>query len=210
MIRQKTPHISTGTLALALGATVGAAAAVYFGWRQLRARRAEPGESLPPELMRIEDATVEALRADDIAGHRAIDVAALGAGIIELTGVVHTLEEAHHAVDVAQGVDGVHTVINRMTVGDVEEHLAETRDRLRAGDAALHETKWYGMGVGMGRRRQSSETDPARDDERNRAVSRVLEPDPIAELSEEFSDESGAGAGGVQSDSLTQGSRPVD
>ena len=208
MFRQKSHQIGTGTLALALGATVGAAAAVYFGWKQVRARRRDAGETVPPELMRIEDATVSALRADDIAGHRAIDVAALGAGIIELTGTVHTMEEAHHAVDVAQRVDGVHTVINRLTVGDLEEHLADTRGRLRAGDPALNEAKWYGIGMGMGRRRQSPETDPSREDDRNRTVSRVLEPDAIADFPEERRSRSGTASGEPGTDS-EEGESPM-
>ncbi|MGH7554758.1 MAG: BON domain-containing protein [Longimicrobiales bacterium] len=184
MFRPKSPRISNGTLALALGAAVGTAAAMYLGWRQLRTRGSRPREILaaPEELATIEDATVGALRQDTVAGNRAIEVAALGNGIIELTGVVRDLGEAHHAVDIAQRVDGVHTVINRMTLGDVEKHLADTRERKRAGDPQLEETQWYGMNVGTGRRRQSSDTDPSLRDDRNEAVTRALEPDAIAEF----------------------------
>jgi hypothetical protein len=185
MFWQKRRRLETGTLALAVGAAVGTAAAVYLGVRQLRARRAQASEALPERLAEIEAGTVEALRKDEITGHRPIDVAALAAGIIELTGVVGNLEEAHHAVDIAQRVEGVHTVINRLTLGDVEEHLAETRNRLRQGDAALQETQWYGMNAGMGRRRQSTATDPSRRDDRNDAISRVLEPDAVDEFTEE-------------------------
>jgi hypothetical protein len=187
MFRPKSPRISNGTLALALGAAVGTAAAMYLGWRQLRTRDTRQREipPAPEELAAIEDATVAALRQDAVASNRAIEVAALGNGIIELTGVVRDLGEAHRAVDIAQRVDGVHTVINRMTLGEVEKHLADTRERLRAGDPQLQETQWYGMNLGTGRRRQSSETDPSRRDDRNEAVSRALEPDAIAEFPED-------------------------
>ncbi len=187
MLRPKTYRISNGALGLALGAALGTATAVYLSWRKRRSERTWSDDDLwvPEELGSIEAATVEALRDDDVAGYRAIDVAALGHGIIELTGVVNDENEAHRAVDIAQGIEGVDTVINRLTLGDVEKHLAFTRGRLRAGDERLQETHWYGMNVGTGRRRQSPETDPARRDDRNRAVSRALEPDAIAEFPDE-------------------------
>lgn len=192
---RREPQINTGVVALALGAALGTAAAVYLGVRQVRARRAREREALPESLAEMEEAAVEALREDSIAGSRPIDVAALGPGILELTGAVQNLEEAHRAVDIAQRVDGVHTVINRLTLGDVEQHLAETRDRLRAGDPALQEQQWLGMGLGMGRRRQSDATDPERTDERNQSITRELEPDAIEDFPEDVDRVGPAGPG---------------
>jgi hypothetical protein len=183
--RKRRIEVDTGTVALAVGAAVGTAAAVYLAVRRLRARRARARDQVPPELNALEESTVQALREDDVMGRRPIDVAALGPGIIELTGNVQNAEEARHAVEIAQRVAGVHTVINRLTLGDLEEHLAETRARLRAGDPALHETQWYGMSVGMGRRRQAPATDPEQRDDRNRMVSRALEPDATEDFPEQ-------------------------
>lgn len=167
------PAKGPSAVALALGLSAGAAA--YLVWRR-RSRRREV-EWLPDGLAQLEQDAVTALSDDERIGHRGIDVAAVGQGIIELTGDVENIEEAHHAVDIAQGVEGVHTVINRLTLIEPERHFAETRQRFFAGDAALSETHWEGMNVGMGRRRQSEDTDPARPDDHVQAVSRALEPD---------------------------------
>lgn len=171
--QQSRPAKGPSGLALALGVTAGAAA--YLVWRR-RARLREV-EFLPDGLAQLEEDAIAVLGNDQRIGHRAIEVAAVGDGIIELSGDVENIEEAHHAVDVAQSVDGVHTVINRLTLNEPERHLAETRDRFFAGDAALSETQWEGMGVGMGRRRQSGATDPDRRDDHVQAVNRALEPD---------------------------------
>lgn len=172
-----------GAVALVVGVAAGAAAAVYFGWRGLRRRRSrsEPGAT---PFAALEEATVEALRADEHAGRRAIDVAALGDGIIELTGTVATEDEARRAVEVAQRVADVHTVVNRLAIGMVEEHIVRTRRRFDDGDPALTETHWYGVRVGTGRRRQSVRTDPDRNDDRVERLTRVLEPSarPVVEL----------------------------
>jgi hypothetical protein len=166
-----------GAIALVVGVAAGAAAAVYFGWRGLRRRRSRQ-EQLATPFAALEEATVEALRADAHAGRRAIDVAALGNGIIELTGTVATEDEARRAVEVAQRVDDVHTVVNRLAIGTVEEHIVRTRRRFDDGDPALMETHWYGVRVGTGRRRQGVSTDPDRNDDRVDRITRVLEPSP--------------------------------
>lgn len=167
---------SPGVAAVAVGAALGTVAAVYLGVRQLRARRARRQETTS-EFEHLEEATVEALRSDEVAGERPIDVAAIGDGIIELTGSVRDLAEAHHVVEVAQRVDGVHTVVNRLTLGELEHHLAETRGRFMAGDPRLHEVQHYGTRAGMGRRPQSRDTEPARSDDSVSMIDRELEPD---------------------------------
>lgn len=173
--RQKKHHVDGGMVALAAGVAAGAVAAVYFGWREVRHRRFREQLQHTP-FAALEEATVDALRGDERAGERAIDVAALGDGIIELTGTVATEDESKRAVEVAQAVDGVHTVVNRLSVGAVEQHLVQTRRRFQDGDASLNETHWYGIRVGMGRRRQGVSTDPDRRDDRVDRVTRVLDP----------------------------------
>jgi hypothetical protein len=164
-------------VALTLGIAAGAAVGVFFGLREWRRRRVYD-RAPAGHLGRLEEATVDALRSDELAGRRAIDVAAVSDGIMELSGVVEEQDEARRAVDVAQRVEGVHTVINRLSVGTVERQLIRTRRRYQTGDPSLTEPHWYGMRVGMGRRRQSASTDPDRSDDRVEQVSRVLEPSP--------------------------------
>ena len=55
----------------------------------------------------------------------------------------------------------VHTVVNRLTVEMLEQHLEDTRRRHEDGAPQLHERRWEGMGTGMGARRQGP-TDPPR------------------------------------------------
>jgi hypothetical protein len=167
-------------IALTVGIAAGAAVGIYFGWREWRRRRIR-ADAPVGHLAELEEAAVEALRSDDLAGRRAIDVAAVGDGIVELSGVVEEQDEARRAVDIAQRVEGVHTVINRLSVGTVERQLIRTRRRYETGDPALTEPHWYGMRVGMGRRRQSAATDPDRSDDRVDTVTRVLEPSPDLE-----------------------------
>lgn len=82
----------------------------------------------------------------------AIHVVGLAPGIVELRGFVLREDQAHRAVELAQQPDEVHTVLNRLGVAEEESQLAATRRRFAAGAADLHETHWYGMGAGMGRR----------------------------------------------------------
>jgi hypothetical protein len=152
-----------GLVALAVGTTIGAAAAVALGIRaRLRGRRSEALET-SPELLQLETAVVDALVADDVAGRLPIEVEAIAPGIIEVTGRVETEDEADRAVAVAQRVAEVRTVLNRMDVGRVSEQTERARQRQAGGES--RESHWYGVGVGTGRRRQSRETDPARPDD---------------------------------------------
>jgi hypothetical protein len=123
----------------------------------------------------IETAAVDALAADELTGRAAIEVEAIAPGIIELSGVVETPEAAERAVAIVGTVGGVRTVLNRLDVGTEREHLAATRRRFEAGDPGLRETRWYGIGVGTGRRRQSRETDPPRRDDSVDMLTREFE-----------------------------------
>lgn len=124
------------------------------------------------DLRALEKRVVHALRQDSVAGGQAIDVAALGSGAVELSGMVYTHEDARRVVALVDGVEGVRAVLNRLEIRSVESRLNENRSRPRTAAA----TRWYGGTVGIGRRRQSYTTDPARPDDHVTLLSRALEP----------------------------------
>ena len=174
-------HTEYGRRALIGGAAAGLAGAVFYGVRALRRgrRAADPTDGAADELDRLEDRTVQMLRDDPRTDGLEIEVAAVAPGVVELSGRVRTVEEAHDAVMIAQRVSGTSAVLNRLTVTALESQLARTRERYEDGAAELSERQWYGMRVGMGRRRQAPATDPARRDDRVRMIERELEPDAI-------------------------------
>lgn len=104
----------------------------------------------------IEERVLEAFNNDPILAERAIDIGAVGAGIIELSGWVDSDDEAEHAMTVARGVPGVDTVVNRLMIDDEEQQLGENIRRFKDGDPALSESRWEGQQVGTGRRRQGT------------------------------------------------------
>ena len=104
----------------------------------------------------LEERVLEAFRNDPILSERAVDIGAIGEGIIELTGAVHSADESTHAVTVARGVPGVDTVVNRLTARGDEAELDDSARRYAAGDDRLTEARWEGQGVGTGRRRQGN------------------------------------------------------
>lgn len=107
----------------------------------------------------LEERVLEAYRNDPILSERAIDIGAIQEGIIELTGWVNAEDEAKQAVDVARGVPGVATVVNRLAVRSDEDLFDEMADRYESGDASLTEAHWEGQQVGTGRRRQGNSTE---------------------------------------------------
>jgi len=113
----------------------------------------------------LEERVLEAFTNDPVLSERAVDIGAIGEGIIELSGWVNTEDEAHHAVTLARGVPGVETVVNRMLVGDREAAFEESARRVADGDPALTESRWEGQGVGTGRRRQGNSSEPDRHDD---------------------------------------------
>jgi hypothetical protein len=161
-----------GLLPWAVAVGAGASAAAFTILRYARRRRASVATGA---LDRLEETAVEALRRDRLTGSCAIDVAALGPGIIELSGVVPTLEIGQRAARLLHALDGVRTVVNRLETGSVEDRLADNRLRRAQGEPALRERQWYGMSVGTGRRRQSSDTEPGRDDDTVERRMRELE-----------------------------------
>lgn len=137
--------------------------------RPARQRRPQADEA---GLGTLEDAVLDAFLADDLLRSRGIDVGALSRGIVELSGSVNTHEEADRAVRVAQRVRGVETVVNRM---DVEEEMSRINPRDEAEADAEEATEWTGRNVGMGRRRQGRQTDPARSDDSRHFRDRAIE-----------------------------------
>jgi hypothetical protein len=125
----------------------------------------------------LEERVLEAFRNDPIMAERAVDIGAVGEGIIELTGWVHAENEADHAVTLTRGVPGVETVINRLAIRREEELLSRNAQRVAEGDPALTEARWEGQGVGTGRRRQGTS------DEIDRHA------DPRAELQDRWMEE---------------------
>ncbi|MEO5509498.1 MAG: BON domain-containing protein [Longimicrobiales bacterium] len=160
--------------AAGLGLAIGGAA--FLLWKN-RQRIWGGGAEYPGS--ELEDAVVDALRNDPHAGDSAIDVSAVAPGVIELTGTAADWMAARRAVEVSQSVPGVSTVVNRLDIEALENQLARTRQRFAAGDPALTETHWLGVGVGTGRRRHSPDTDPSQRDDsvemRTKAIDRAAE-----------------------------------
>jgi hypothetical protein len=102
----------------------------------------------------LEERVLEAFNNDPILAERAVDIGAIGSGIIELAGWVDTDDEAEHAMTIARGVPGVDTVVNRLMVEDEEQQLTSNARRVEEGDPALTESRWEGQQVGTGKRRQ--------------------------------------------------------
>jgi len=109
----------------------------------------------------LEERVLTAFRNDPTMSERAVDIGAIGDGIIELTGWVHEADEATHAVTITRGVPGVETVVNRLDVrlAGSEEAMEEIDDdpgTPRPGG------RWEGQQVGTGRRRQGNSSEPDR------------------------------------------------
>jgi hypothetical protein len=115
-------------------------------------------------LTDLEDRVLDAFLADSILSERGIDVGAISAGIIELSGSVRTEEEADHAVHVANRIPGVDTVVNQLDLEDELRHFEEARQRFEDDDYDI-DFQSQGRRVGMNRRRQGRETDPDRPDD---------------------------------------------
>ncbi len=166
---------SSGLLYLAAGAVLGLAAGLVVADRfggfssltaklrdrvgRLREHDDEYDSEINEEDEALEERVLEAFRNDPTLSERAIDIGAIGDGIIELTGWVREPDEATHAVTITRGVPGVETVVNRLDVRLAgAEGAAEIDDEPKA---PLQGGRWEGQQVGTGRRRQgnSSETD---------------------------------------------------
>jgi hypothetical protein len=128
----------------------------------------------------LESRVIRALREHPEARSQSVDVAAVGAGVIELSGFVDNEQLAHEVVELVDRIPGVHAVFNRMDVRSVEARLQ--RNRGKSGSSSG--TRWYGGSVGIGRRRQSPATDPQRRDDHAALLVKSLKPNRDDVLSE--------------------------
>jgi hypothetical protein len=108
----------------------------------------------------LEERVLEAFRNDPTLSERAVDIGAVGEAIIELTGWVHSEEEAHHAVTLTRGVPGVDTVVNRLEVREEEARLQANAEAYTSGDVETS-PRWEGMGIGTGRPRYGNSSEGA-------------------------------------------------
>lgn len=154
-----------------LGAAIGAATAVGV---YLARRDRDHAARLEQDTIASESRVRARLMNDGLAERGTLRVSALTPGIVELSGTVEVDDDAHRAVGLAQEVEGVHTVVNRIEVTDERSRLARNRSRYDAGDPELTESHWYGQRVGTGRRRQSAGTDPDRPSDKVPMVSKDL------------------------------------
>jgi len=172
---------TSGLLYLAAGAVLGLAAGLvvsdrFGGFSALtsklrdRVSRLRDDEEVDDEVesemdeddQELEERVLEAFRNDPTLSERAIDIGAIGDGIIELTGWVHEADEATHAVTITRGVPGVETVVNRLDIrlAGSEESMDEEIDD--DPSAPLPGGRWEGQQVGTGRRRQGNSSEPDR------------------------------------------------
>jgi hypothetical protein len=136
------------------------------------------------ELTHLEDAVLDAFLRDEVLSERAIDVGAISRGIVELSGAVHTPDEAARAVRLAARVEGVETVVNRMDVDDEpRRRRGEGDDPEETGGSMAGE--WTGRNIGMGARRQGRETDPGRTDDHQHQLETSLEQSDRAQFEDE-------------------------
>jgi hypothetical protein len=136
------------------------------------------------ELLLLEDAVLDAYLDDRVLSERGIDVGVISRGIVELSGSVYTRAEAAHAVAVAQGVQGVATVVNRMEIDEERERLHPRYDSDDEG-FEMSGAEWTGNQAGMGRRRQGSDTDPDRPDDSRHQIQEALEQADRAQMADE-------------------------
>ncbi len=136
----------------------------------------------------LEEQVLAAFRDDAVLSERAIDIGAIGEGIIELSGWVESEEESDLATQVTRSVDGIVTVVNRLSVGtedDGDPDLDE--DEVDADTSApMPGGVWEGQRVGTGRRRQGNSSE----------VGRHADPKPVLEdrwLDEQHAIEEAAG-----------------
>jgi len=87
---------------------------------ELERDTAVPVASLAPDDEELEDRVLEAFHNDPTLRGRAIDIGAIGDGIIELTGWVNSAAEVGYAITLARGVPDVAHVMDSLTIRDPE------------------------------------------------------------------------------------------
>lgn len=134
----------------------------------------------------LEERVLRAFRRDAILSERAIDIGAIGEGIIELSGWVETHEESEHAMAVTRTVPGIVTVVSRLFIGSDEQESPDLDEDDLDDGAPLPGGMWQGQRVGTGRRRQGNSGE----------VDRHADPKPVLEdkwLDEDHALEEAAG-----------------
>jgi hypothetical protein len=89
-------------------------------YRRWRDRSVPPAVWTQEESEKLQARVLDALAADVVLARRAIRVAVLGMGLVELTGRVLHGVEVGRAGDLVQQVDGVQTVLNHLLVEGVD------------------------------------------------------------------------------------------
>jgi hypothetical protein len=114
----------------------------------------------PDDGMLLEEQVLDAFERDPVLAERAIDIASVGTGVIELSGWVRNEMESRRAESVTRRVTGVEAVVNRLSSEeDVETHPPEHEDENRENEDTnepLPGGQWQGQRVGTGRRRQGT------------------------------------------------------
>jgi osmotically-inducible protein OsmY len=134
----------------------------------------------------LEERVLRAFRRDAILSERAIDIGAIGDGIIELSGWVETQEESEHAMSVTRTVPGIVTVVSRLFIGADEQSSSDLDEGDLDDGAVTPGGVWEGQRVGTGRRRQGNSGE----------MDRHADPKPLLEnkwLDEEHALEEAAG-----------------
>lgn len=184
------PERGRQALLTVIGVGAGVATGVWLWRRQSRVERYTPARPWTRPRGSAEE-VADSLRRDPRLGRRGIDVEAVAEGVIELSGAVQDRAESERAMGIAQATTGVFTVVNRLRIDEEETRREETRRRWNEGAPHLRERHHYGMGVGMGTRRQSASTDPDRPSDKQKMLERELDvpnvedvresdPDPIS------------------------------
>lgn len=159
------------------GVVVAGAAAAYAISRLLHSGPV----SRRRDMRSLEKGVLQSLLDDPVAATQGIDIAAVGSGIIELSGSVDTLSSARHIIALVDRLPGVRAVVNRLDIQEHEDRLRHNRSQQGGG------TRWYGGSVGIGKRRQGAQTDPARRDDHAALLTRALRPnlnDSLTEVEE--------------------------
>ncbi len=76
----------------------------------------ETAPSAGSDKRALERRVLTAFRDDALLGRRAVEIAAVGDGVVELTGWVRSRGEASRASATAREVEGVQAVLNRLDV----------------------------------------------------------------------------------------------
>jgi hypothetical protein len=119
----------------------------------------------------LEEGVLRAFRRDAVLSERAIDIGAIGEGIIELSGWVETHEESEHAMAVTRTVPGIVTVVSRLFIGADEKDASDLDEDDLDDGAPIPGGVWEGQRVGTGRRRQGNSGE----------IDRHADPKPVLE-----------------------------